>query len=43
MDKIDIVYFNNVYNRKEYPQRRSIWCIEMSQRDYKKNLYRNAL
>ena len=37
MDKIDIVYFNNICNKKEYPKANSIWCIENSQRDYAKN------
>ena len=36
MNKIDIVYFNNICNRNEYPNADSIWCIEKSQRDYAK-------
>ena len=36
MDKIDIVYFNNICNRKEYPNNNNIWCLEKSQRDYAK-------
>ena len=37
MDKVDIVYFNNICNRKEYGNTKLIWCIEASQRDYAKN------
>ena len=36
MDKIDIVNFNNVCNKIEYPQNDKNWCIETSQRDYAK-------
>ena len=36
MDKIDLVYFNNICNWKEYPDSNNIWCIENSQRDYAK-------
>jgi beta-1,4-mannosyl-glycoprotein beta-1,4-N-acetylglucosaminyltransferase len=36
MDKIDIVHFNNVCNKIEYPQSDKNWCIESSQRDYAK-------
>ena len=36
MNKIDIVNFNNICNRKEYPSLNSIWCFENSQRDYAK-------
>ena len=36
MNKVDIVNFNNVYNKKQYPSSDPIWCIEMSQRDYAK-------
>ena len=36
MDKINIVYFNNICNRKEYPKDNNKWCIEKSQRDYAK-------
>ena len=35
-NKIDIIFFNNICNRKEYPSEDLIWCIEMSQRDYAK-------
>jgi hypothetical protein len=37
MNKIDIVNFNNICNRKEYPSIKYIWCFENSQRDYAKN------
>ena len=36
-DKIDIVYFNNICNKAEYPLENSAWCFEKSQRDYAKN------
>jgi len=36
MNKIDIVNFNNICNRKEYPSVDLIWCFEKSQRDYAK-------
>ena len=36
MNKIDIVYFNNICNKKEYPYINLIWCFENSQRDYAK-------
>ena len=36
MNKIDIVNFNNICNKKEYPSRNSLWCFEKSQRDYAK-------
>ena len=36
LDKIDIVNFNNICNRKEYPSENLIWCFEHSQRDYAK-------
>jgi beta-1,4-mannosyl-glycoprotein beta-1,4-N-acetylglucosaminyltransferase len=36
MDKIDIVYFNNICNKKQYSIFNSIWCHEASQRDYAK-------
>ena len=36
MDKIDIVYFDNKCNRKDYPYENKIWCIENCQRDYAK-------
>ena len=36
MNKIDIVFFDNICNRKEYPNSTLIWCIESSQRDYAK-------
>ena len=36
MKKIDIVNFNNICNRKEYPTYDKIWCFEQSQRDYAK-------
>ena len=36
MNKIDIVTFNNICNRKEYPDSSPIWCFEYSQRDYAK-------
>ena len=34
MNKIDIVYFNNICNKKEYPTDNLVWCLEKSQRDY---------
>ena len=37
MNKVDIVNFNNICNRKEYPSTNRIWCFENSQRDYAKN------
>jgi len=37
MDKVDIVYFDNICNTKEYGNGSLIWCIETSQRDYSKN------
>ena len=36
MDKVDIVNFNNICNRKEYPDVNMAFCIEPSQRDYAK-------
>ena len=36
MDKIDIVTFHNICNRKAYPYNSPIWCFEYSQRDYAK-------
>ena len=36
MDKVDLVYFNNICNNEEYPNIPSAWCIEHSQRDYAK-------
>ena len=36
MNKVDIVYFNNICNKKEYPLENKIWCFENSQRDYAK-------
>jgi len=36
MDKVDIVYFDNICNMKEYPSFDQIWCFEKSQRDYGK-------
>ena len=36
MNKVDIVYFDNVCNKKEYPTLSPIWCFENSQRDYAK-------
>ena len=35
-DKIDIVLFDNICNKKEYPFSNSIWCREESQRDFAK-------
>jgi len=35
-DKIEIVYYNNICNKLEYPSISKIWCIEKSQRDYAK-------
>ena len=35
-NKIDLVNFNNICNRKEYPNDDYKWCIEKSQRDYAK-------
>ncbi len=35
-NKIDIVEFNNICNKKEYPTLNFFWCIEHSQRDYAK-------
>ena len=37
MNKVDIVIFNNICNRKAYPKFNSVWCFEKSQRDYAKN------
>ena len=37
MNKVDIVNFNNICNRKAYPSLNPIWCFEKSQRDYAKN------
>jgi beta-1,4-mannosyl-glycoprotein beta-1,4-N-acetylglucosaminyltransferase len=34
--KIDIINFNNICNRKEYPSDSRVWCLEKSQRDYAK-------
>ena len=36
MNKVDIVNFNNICNRKEYPNYNQVWCFENSQRDYAK-------
>ena len=36
MDKVDIVNFNNICNKKEYPKDEAHWCREKSQRDYAK-------
>ena len=36
MDKVEVVYFNNVCNKKEYPKKNRVWCNELSQRDYAK-------
>ena len=36
MNKVDIVSFNNICNKKEYPSFNSFWCFERSQRDYAK-------
>ena len=36
MKKIDIINFNNICNRKEYPSDNLAWCLEKSQRDYAK-------
>ena len=36
MNKIDIVHFNNICNKTEYPTENLIWCLEKSQRDYGK-------
>ena len=36
MDKIDIVTFDNICNKKEYPDDKIHWCREKSQRDYAK-------
>lgn len=35
-NKIDIVFFNYICNRSEYPNIDKIWCFEMTQRDYAK-------
>ena len=32
-DKIDIIYYDNVCNKEEYPSYDPIWCREASQRD----------
>ena len=37
MNKIDIIYFNNICNKKEYPENNDVWCFEKSQRDYAKH------
>jgi hypothetical protein len=36
MNKIDIVNFDNICNKKEYPFDNEIWCFEKSKRDYAK-------
>ena len=36
MDKIDIVIFDNICNKKEYPDVEAHWCREKSQRDFAK-------
>ena len=36
MDKVDIVNFNNICNKKKYSHKTLLWCIEKSQRDYAK-------
>jgi hypothetical protein len=36
MNKVDIVNFDNICNRKAYPSLDPIWCFEKSQRDYGK-------
>ena len=36
MDKIDIVTFDNICNKKEYPDAEIHWCREKSQRDFAK-------
>ena len=36
LNKVDIVKFNNICNKKEYPSYNPIWCFENSQRDYAK-------
>ena len=41
MNKIDIVFFNNICNYTEYPNLNKIWCIEYSQRDYAKTFIEN--
>ena len=37
MKKVDIVNFNNICNRNEYPKDDLHWCFENSQRDYAKS------
>jgi len=37
MNKVDIVYFNNICNKKAYFSFNPVWCFEKSQRDYAKN------
>ena len=34
MDKIDIVYFNNIWDQKRYYNYKLIWCLEKTQKDY---------
>ena len=36
MKKVDIIYFNQICNKREYPSDNHIWCFEKSQRDYAK-------
>ena len=36
MNKVDVVYFDNICNKKEYPDVNMAFCIEPSQRDYAK-------
>ena len=36
MNKVDIVNFDNICNRKKYPTENIVWCIEKSQRDFAK-------
>ena len=36
LKKVDIVTFDNICNKKEYPSVNLVWCLEKSQRDYAK-------
>ena len=36
MKKVDIIYFDQICNKREYPSDNHIWCFEKSQRDYAK-------
>ena len=35
-NKMDVVYFDNIWNRELYYSSNLVWCLEQSQRDYTK-------